>query len=272
MRVYRWRLAGLLVLICALAGCGRGEPGQLPAGLEDARVLQEWSVPGEDGEEGFTLWEVAGETDVDPSRFLLVSHETGLCETLPTAPAVVALREIVSGSYFIFDDTGRNGESTYSSFPSVLHCFRVRPAPTEGEPAFQCLWEERLFLSGETAELRSDDAAVLAGVSVGLEEVGLLFDPPEGDSGAFWADFLKVPGTSVHLDDAGLSVTLRNCALGPEAAAPAVEDHPLIADLALAETGNTVELQIAFHEPLSGYLARRGEAGDRSAVLLRLRP
>ena len=53
-----------------------------------------------------------------------------------------------------------------------------------------------------------------------------------------------------------------------EATAPAGEAETLT----LAETGNTVELRIAFHEPLSGYLARRGEAGDRSAVLLRLRP
>ena len=271
MRKTILKCAGLLFLFCSLFACSQNTSRQFPPDLEDVVTLQEWPISGEDGEITYILWEVAGETDFDPSRFLLISQKTGTYETLPTLPSFVSLREIVSENYFIFDNTGQNSESTYCNFPSVLHCFRVRPNPLEGEPTFQCLSQKRLFLPGETAELKSDDAATLFAVSVGLDEVSLLFTPLPGDFDTFWADFLKVPGTLVYLDDTSLCVTLQNCVLGPESVPSVVAaDHPLVADVSLTEAGNALELRIIFHAPPVGYYARRQEIGEQSAIVLQL--
>jgi len=149
---------------------------------------------------------VESEQDTFANKFALYNLKTGDIDVLPTMPEYVTLKKAVNENYFIFVDSGKNSESVFSSFPSILKCFRVSSGTNKSDN-FTQEHENEYYDLNMSVQSGSKEGSVLSVIKVTFDGLEVMFKPKSADDAGFYADATDIPPTTTSYDSSTNKLT-----------------------------------------------------------------
>ena len=150
---------------------------------------------------------VESKRDTFASEFDLYNLKTGDMEVLPTTTEYVTLKKVVNENYFVFEDSGKNSESPFSSFPRILNCIRTSNG-TNRSDNFTTIYENEYYDLNRSVSSGSKEGNVLSVINLTFDGFEVMFKPKSTDDIGFYADATDIPPTTTAYDSSTNKFTL----------------------------------------------------------------
>lgn len=203
------------------------------------------------------------------SQFVLCHIDTGVYEYLGEWD--LALKNVVSPDYFIFERKGEFEEGAFYPFPYIVHCFRVGNSDEE-YGNFETVREEECFELGRSVQAGSKESDKLAAITVGLDGFELLFNKADGDAGNGYeaaATYIPVTVTSYDEETVAFTVELRTCQLSEEIEKDTdieTADNGFMSSYTVTEADGNILITVTLRGQAAGYMISSGKVPDGDAA------